>query len=240
MAVMSAMKDLSANSMQGFYLRMPLSPPLGGMAMTRKILITATALLIAAPLLAQAQSFRCVGNDGRKYYGSTIPQECLGQPVEQLNKEGMVIKRIDPAGAQKARAAKAEEEAKKREAEAAAKEQSRRNRALLATYSSERDIEVARERALADNAKQAQEVEARIAAIRKRQAGYDKELEFYKGNNKPPEKLAEDMQSAEMELKSQQELLETKKRDAETINAKYDADKKRYLELTRGGDGSRR
>ncbi len=208
--------------------------------MTRKILIIAAALLIAAPFLAQAQSFRCVGKDGRRYYGSTIPQECLGQPVEQLNKEGMVIKRMDPEAGERDRAAKEAEAAKKREAEAAAREQSRRNRALLATYSSERDIEVARERALADNAKQAQEVENRIAAIRKRQAGYDKELEFYKGKNKPPEKLAEDMQGAEQEIKEQQQQLETKKRDAEAINAKYDTDKKRYLELTRGGNASRR
>lgn len=207
--------------------------------MTCKILITATALLLAAPFLAQAQSFRCVGKDGRKYYGSTIPSECLGVPVEQLNKEGMVIKRIDPEGDEKARAAKAAGDAKKREQAAAAKEQSRRNRALLATYSNERDIEVARERALADNAKATQEVETRIAEIRKRQAGYQKELEFYKGKNKAPEKLADDMQNAEMELKAQQELLETKKRDAETINAKYDADKKRYLELTGGGSSRR-
>ena len=208
--------------------------------MTRKILITATALLVAAPLLAQAQSFRCVGKDGRQYYGSTIPPECVGVLVEQLNKQGMVIKRIDPEGAEKARAAKEAEAAKKREMEAAAKEEMRRNRALLATYSNERDIEVARSRALAGNAKAAEEVETRIAAIRKRQAGYDKELEFYKGKNKPPAKLADDMQNAEMELKVQQELLEAKKRDAESINAKYDADKKRYLELTRGGGASRR
>jgi len=208
--------------------------------MTRKILITATVLLIAAPLLAQAQSFRCVGKDGRTYYGSTIPHECLGRLVEQLNAQGLVIKRIDPEGAEKERVEKAAEAARKREAEAAAKEQSRRNRALLATYSSERDIEAARSRALADNAKALQEVESRIEAIRKRQAGYDKELEFYTGKNKPPAKLAEDMQSAEMELKLQQEVLETKKRDVESINAKYDADKKRYLELTRGDSASRR
>ncbi len=209
--------------------------------MTRKIIVAATALLVAAPLLAQAQSFRCVGKDGRRYYGSTIPQECIGEPIEQLNKEGLVIKRIDPEASEKERVAKEAEAAKKREAEAAAREQSRRNRALLATYSSERDIEIARERALADNAKQAQEVEKRIADLRKRQAAYDKELEFYKGKNKPPEKLADDMQGTAQEIKEQQQMLEAKKRDAEAINTKYDADKKRYLELTRGtGAPSRR
>jgi hypothetical protein len=210
------------------------------MAMKRKALIVATAFLVAAPLLAQGQSFRCIAKDGRTYYGSTIPRECLGQLVEQLNSQGLVIKRIDPEGDEKSRAAKAAEEAKKREAAAAAKDEARRNRALLATYASEHDIEIARARALADNAKVSQEVETRIAAIRKRREGYDKELEFYKGKNNPPAKLAEDMKNAELELKLQEELLETKKRDADTINAKYDADRKRYLELTRGAAASRR
>ena len=208
--------------------------------MASRILITAAALLIAAPPIAEAQSFRCVGKDGRKYYGSTIPQQCYGLPVEQLNSQGMVIRRIDPEGEEKERLAKEAEAAKKREAAAAAKETARRNRALLATYSSERDIELARERAIADNTKAVQEVESRIAAIRKRQAGYDRELEFYKGKNKPPAKLAEDMNSAQMELKAQEQALEAKKRDIEGINAKYDADKKRYLELTRGASASRR
>ena len=208
--------------------------------MARKILVTAAALLVAAPLIAQAQSFRCVGKDGKTYYGSTIPTECLGQPIEQLNRQGMVIKRIDPEGDEKARAAKEAAAAKKREADAVAMERARRNRALLATYANERDIEVARERALVDNKKAVEEVEQRIAAIRKRQAGYEKELDFYKGKNKPPAKLADDMQNAEMELKMQQELLEAKKRDAEGINAKYDDDKKRYLEITRGGSSASR
>lgn len=202
--------------------------------------LLAAALLAAAPLVAEAQSFRCVGKDGRKYYGSTIPPECLGLPIEQLNRQGMVIKRIDPEGSERERLAREEAAAKKREEDAAAREISRRNRALLATYTSERDIEDARGRALAENSKAVKELESRMAAIRKRQAAHDTELEFYKGNNKPPARLADEIRSAEMELKAQQGLLEAKKRDVDAINAKYDADKNRYIELTGGATASRR
>lgn len=200
--------------------------------MASRILVTA-AVLMLAPLGADAQSFRCVGKDGKRYYGSVIPHECVGQLVEQLNSQGMVIKRIDPEGSEKERLAKEAEAAKKREDDAAAKEAARRSRALLATYTSEKDIEEARARALADNQKAIKEVEGRIEAIRKRQGSYEKELEFYKGKNQPPAKLAEDMKSAEDDLKVQQELLAAKKREVEGINAKYDEDKKRYAELTR-------
>lgn len=195
-------------------------------------LVTA-AVLMLAPLAADAQAYRCVGKDGKRYYGSIVPQECAGRPVEQLSPQGMVIKRIDPEGSEKERLAKEAEAAKKREDDAAAKEAARRNRALLATYASESDIEEARSRALADNQKAVDEAESRIAAIRKRQTGFEKELEFYQGRNKPPAKLADDMKSAEDDLKAAQDSLAAKQKEVEGINAKYDEDRKRYSELTK-------
>src|SRR5258708_3618263 len=51
-----------------------------GDAMALKYLLLAAALALA-PLAAHAQStYRCVSKDGKKYYGSTIPQHTLGQP----------------------------------------------------------------------------------------------------------------------------------------------------------------
>jgi Domain of unknown function (DUF4124) len=198
---------------------------------------TILAALMMTPLAAQAQiTYRCTGMDGKKYYGSTIPMQCMGHPVEQLNAQGMVVRRIDPEGEQKEREAKAAAAAKLKDEENANREESRRNRALLATYTSERDIEDARTRALEDNRNAIQQVETRIDALKKRRAGYDKELEFYqdkKGNTKPPAKLLEDIDGVEGDLKVQQGLLAAKKNEVDAINAKYDQDKKRFIQLTR-------
>jgi len=192
------------------------------------------ALLAAAPLAAQAQSYRCIAKDGKRYYGSIIPAECFGRPVEQLNAQGMVVKRIDPEGSEKERLAKEAAEARKRQEDAAAQELARRNRALLATYTSEKDIEDARARALAENSKAVRETEDRIESIRKQQAGYEKELELHKGKNSAaPAQLRDDIKSAEDDLKAQLLLLETRKRDTDTINARYDDDKRRYSQITR-------
>jgi hypothetical protein len=198
-----------------------------------KILMLAAGL--AVPLTAQAQAamYRCVSKDGKRYYQATIPMECAGQPIEQLNKQGMVVRRIDPEGDEKARQDKAAADAKKREEDLATREDSRRNRALLATYTSERDIEDARTRALADNQKAVSEVQTKIDAIRKRRTGYDKELEFYKGKE-PPAVLTANIKNTEIDLKAQEELMAAKKKEVVTINSKYDEDKKRYLELTKG------
>jgi Domain of unknown function (DUF4124) len=198
---------------------------------------TMLAALMIAPLAAQAQvTYRCTGTDGKRYYGSTIPMQCVGRVVEQLNAQGLVVRRIDPDGEEKEREAKAAAAAKAKDEEAATREESRRNRALLATYTSERDIEDARARALADHRSAVQDVEAKIDALKKRRAGYDKELEFYqdkKGGAKPPAKLVDDINAVELDLKAQQDLLMAKKKDVEVINARYDQDKKRYIQLTR-------
>jgi len=209
-----------------------------------------SAVALLCPAFAQqTYTYRCTTADGKKYYGETIPTQCLGQPIEQLSPSGTVMRRIDPEGEEKARKAKEAEAAKKREEEVLLREQSRRNRALLATYASERDIDEARVRALAENQKAIKEVEVRIADIKKRQAAYNKEMEFYaegaaksdakkkssapvKAGPKPPPKLVEDMRNAETDLKAQESLLAAKQKDVDNINAKYDEDKKRYSELT--------
>jgi hypothetical protein len=195
-------------------------------------IVALLAALTLAPLAADAESYRCVSKDGKRFYGSTIPAECHGRPVEELNAQGMVVKRIDPVAAEHERRAKEATDAKKREAEAAAREASRRNQALLATYTSEKDIDDARARALAENSNATQDVESRIEAIRTRQAAYEKELEFYKGKDETPVKLRDDIKNAAEELKAQEQLLEVRKREVQSINARYDDDKKRYAALT--------
>ncbi len=199
--------------------------------MKTRMLATATAALMLAPLASDAQSYRCVSQDGKRYYGSTVPRQCIGRPVEELNAQGLVVKRIDPEGSEKERAAKEAREAKQREELSAQREAARRNRALLATYTSVEDIEDAHKRALADNQKSILEVQGRIDRIRQRQADYEKELEPYKGNGNPPARLAEDIRSAESDLKYHEQVLAAKRKEEESINARYSSDRKRYAEL---------
>lgn len=200
-----------------------------------KILTAAIAAgLLLAPLAAGAQSYRCIGKDGKKYYGQAMPPQCIGQPIEELNAQGMVVKRIDAAASAAEREKKAAEDNERKKREAIAKEEGRRNRALLATYTSEKDIEQARSRALKDNEAAVADIERRIGGLKKRQDELKKELEFFSGKNAPPAKLQQDIKSSEFDIATQQDLLGRKKKEVEQINARYDDDKKRYNELTKG------
>jgi len=203
--------------------------------MLRALIGVAVALSLTTPGLLHAQIIKCVGKDGKTYIGQTLPPQCQGQALEQMNKQGMVVKRQDAAMTPEQRAAKEVELKVAKEKEAAAKEDARKNKALLSTYGNEKDIEVARERALKDNGIAVKQTEDKIAQIDKRAATLKKELEFFQGKNKPPAKLTQDIESTESDRKAQVGLLNAKKKEVEVINAKYDEDKRRYLELTRGG-----
>lgn len=201
--------------------------------MTPKLALVA-ATLVLLPLAAGAQSYRCVGKDGKKYYGSVVPEQCLGMPVEQLNKQGMVTRRFDAQASAAERAKKEAEKEEIKKREAISREEGRRNRALLATYTSEKDIESARSRALQDNQVAVKDIERRIAALHQQKAELSKELDSFKGDNKPPATLRNRLRNLDIDLKAQDGLLAAKQKEVATINAKYDSDKKRYLELTRG------
>ena len=201
--------------------------------MNPKIALLAATLALL-PFAADAQSYRCVGKDGKKYYGQSLPPQCLGQPAEQLNAQGMVIKRIDPQASAAERERKVAEDEERKKREAVSKEEGRRNRALLATYTSDKDIEQARARALTENEGAIKDIERRIGALKKRQDDLKKELDFFQGKNKPPVKLEQDIKNNEFDVKTQQDLLVGKKKDVDSINARYNDDKRRYNELTKG------
>ncbi|MEW6688092.1 MAG: DUF4124 domain-containing protein [Pseudomonadota bacterium] len=195
---------------------------------------TALAIaLLALPLAAGAQTYRCVGKDGKKYYGQSVPPQCLGQPVEQLNAQGRVVKRFDAAATAAEREKKAAEDVERKKREAISKEEGRRNRALLATYTSEKDIEQARARALRENELAMADIEKRIAGLKQKQETLKKKMGESKDKAETG-RMQQDIKNADFDIKTQEQLLETKKKEVAAINARYDDDKRRYVELTKG------
>jgi len=191
-------------------------------------------------LQKQVRSYRCVTKAGRKFYGSTVPPQCAGELVEALSQQGTVLFRIDPpltAEQKAAQAAAAQKDAAqieaKREAEAAALVQKRRDQALLQTYASEKDIEGVRQRALADNRAAAAQVEARIAQLRQRQDKFAREAAKYsKGSETAPAQFEQDVRAVAYDLSLQEQLLESRRKEAAAINARYDEEIRKYRLLT--------
>jgi uncharacterized protein DUF4124 len=193
-------------------------------------------LLSAAFASAQAQQtpqrmYKCVDAKGKVYYTQVPPRECLGRETQELNKSGTVLRRNEPPPSA-AEAQKRDAEAKKKaEENERLREERRKNTALLNTYSSEKDIEDARQRALKEAQSAIEDTEKTIAGAQKRRTELEQEKEFYV--KKPmPGKLKQEIANNEIVIKNQTALLEAKKREIGVINGKYDEDKRRYVELT--------
>jgi chromosome segregation ATPase len=202
--------------------------------MRSQALMFLLSFTVLAPALAQQapqRMYKCTDARGHVYYTQVPPRECLGRDTQELNKSGTVVRKnerpLTPAEIQ----ARESERKKKAETDERAKEERRKNTALLNTYSSEKDIEDQRSRALKEAQDAIQATERTIAGAQKRQKELDAEKEFY--IKKPmPFKLKNEIANLDVEIKNQTALLEAKKRELSTINAKYDEDKRRYVELT--------
>ena len=208
---------------------------------SRTLMLLCSTLLAVAPAAAQERMYKCVDARGKVYYTQVPPPECLGRDTQELNKSGTLIRKnpavipLTPAQEQ----ARETERKKKIEEEERSKEERRKNLALLNTYSSEKDIEDARARALKEAQGAIEDTERSITGAEKRRQELESEKEFYV--KKPmPFKLKQEITNNEITIRNQTVLLDEKKKEISTINAKYDEDRRRYIELTSGKGAAQR
>jgi len=200
--------------------------------MTNPGLLIALVVGLAFSLPASAKMYKWVDDKGTTHYGETIPPEYAGKDRTELNKAGREVNKKEILTPEE-RAAKEQADAEKRNAAEAALEQKRRDKALVNTYSNSREIDLARNRNL-------QQVEARINSINSRiKMATDNLLALQneadsrtKANHKVPVSLQEDLQEAQVRLTRLQKELEKFKAEKAAVEARYDADKVRYKELT--------
>jgi hypothetical protein len=204
--------------------------------MPSKLILLLCAAALAGPAAAQ-KLYKYTDANGKVVYTDKMPSESAGKPNEQLNRQGAVTKRNEGAPTPEQLAAKEAERKRKLDEEVAAKEEKRKNMALLNTYSAEQDISEARARALKANADAVEEARQKLAEVQKRQKELATEAEFFK--KKPmPAQLKQDIQVNEASILSHTELLDKKKKEIEVINAKYDEDLRRYRELVKTGQAT--
>lgn len=195
-------------------------------------LFIALAAGIALSFPATAKLYKWVDENGTTHYSETIPPKYADKDRAELNKTGRVIKQQEVLTPEERRAKK-EADALKREEEEAAREQRRYDNALVSTYSNVDEIELARTRNL-------QQVEARINSINSQVKSandnllsFQKEVDRYNAAGKKiPVSLRDDLQESQSRLDTLQQDLKNAKAEKAALDARYDADKARYKELT--------
>jgi hypothetical protein len=196
-----------------------------------KLLVALIAGLFFS-LPAAAKMYKWVDDQGVTHYGETIPPEYADKDRSELNKTGRTINKKTTLSPEERRA-KEEADAKKRGDAEAALESKRRDKALVNTYSSPAEIDLARKRNLQQVDARVNGIGSQVKIVNDSLLGLQKEAEGYKqAGKKLPKSLQEDMDETQVRLTKLQQDLDKTKADKAAMEARYDADKARYKELT--------
>lgn len=194
----------------------------------------AIVALAVAAAPTSATVFVCTTADGRTITGDRPPAECADVPIRELRADGLVRRVIEPPLTEEQRRARAEQArlAKQRHDEKRA--QARQDIALLETYASEADIEVARKTALASRQAMIDRSRKRLETFAVERKKLDEETEFYV-NRKLPLKLEQAIEANESLVQAEQRLIVEMQADITRINKRFDDEAGRYRELREAG-----
>jgi hypothetical protein len=192
--------------------------------------LLALALLLAGVDEARAAMYKWVDEKGVVHYTDKMPHEAVDNASVELNKQGIPVKKTDKALTPEQRQALEQEAERKREAARAQEEIARRDRALVASYTSEAEIDLARNRSLQTINNVILSAQAFSGQLNKRKA--DVEAKKAESQGKPVVAVLDrELESIDLELARQADVIAQKQRETAAIMARYDADKQRWREL---------
>jgi hypothetical protein len=192
-------------------------------------LFVGAALLVASGT-TRAATYKWVDEKGVVHYTDKIPPEAVDKASIELNKQGVPVNRTEKALTPEQRRANEQEAVKAKEAARAQEEIDRRDRALVSSYTSEAEIDLARNRSLQTINNVISSSQAFSEQLTKRKV--DVEEKKAQSAGKPVVAVLDrELESIETELARQADLIAQKQKEVVTITAKYDADKQRWREL---------
>jgi len=190
----------------------------------------AFALLVAGAGEARAAMYKWVDEKGVVHYTDKMPPEAVDKASVELNKQGIPVKKTDKALTPEQRQALEQEAERKREAARAQEEIARRDRALVSSYTNEAEIDLARNRSMQTINNVILSAQAFSEQLAKRKV--DVEARKAESQGKPVVAVLDrELESIELELARQADVIAQKQRETTAITAKYDADKQRWREL---------
>jgi hypothetical protein len=196
-------------------------------------LFVALATLLPVSLPASAAGiFCCLDERSKQVCGDVLPPACYGRAYRELGANGMTLREVEAPLTEAQKAQRLAEEKRKKKEEDAAREQHRLDQALLQTYGTVEDIELMRKRAEADVITSIKAAMVKIDEAKQRRKKFEDEAEFYKKRTLPPE-VDKGLKDADYEIQAQENLIASKQKEFDIIKAKYDDDKRRYLEVKR-------
>lgn len=188
-------------------------------------------IVVVFSTAVEAKLYKWVDDKGATHYGEVMPPEYTNKSNVLLNDKGRLIKRNEEVNNTERRANE-EDEAKKRIDNEAKIELSRKDKALLNTFSNEKEIDLARDRNLHQVESLISSIQSLQRSARESLKNYQQEAEGIKrAGRKLPVSLQADITEGENKLAKLQLDLVKAQEKAASVKASYEADKMRLREL---------
>ena len=181
----------------------------------------------------QKKLYRWVDKNGQVHYGDSVPAEYAEQDRDVLNKQGVAVSREEGTITPEEAAAKAAED------KAARDEQKRklRDRVLLQTYQSTKELETLRDNRLDLVDAQLTIQEQSLSNLRAQRKQIERQAKRFAPMNQEagaapmPDEVIADLERSANDIQTQEANLERRRQERENIRLTFEADIKRYEEL---------
>jgi hypothetical protein len=189
-----------------------------------RIAVAMLIALLAVPALAQTKGaqrmYKCVDEKGKVFYSDSPASDC--NKGTEMTKHGVVVHKPEKVVATPAKV-------QKKTVPAVGE---RRDRALMATYTREEEIDAARDRSLEMPNQALKASEARLEKTNQELFALKKQADTLASQQKtlPPD-LLEDVNARQKQVTALEAEVAQKKAQTEAIRARYEADKVRFREL---------
>jgi Domain of unknown function (DUF4124) len=187
------------------------------------------ALAFAASAAKPATTYKWVDEDGKVHYSDKAPPE-TPKGATVLDKQARPVKQIDAPLTPEQMKAKADEDEREKATAKARDDQARKDRALMASYTSENEIDLARNRAVSTLEAQIKSAQIFTEDLTKHQKLLAVRKANYAGKPVPVE-LERESAGVDEELSRQNILIRQKQEELAMVTAKYDTIKQRWREI---------
>ncbi len=198
----------------------------------RFALLTLSAVILFNPFVAQAKMYKWVDEEGNMHFGDRIPPKYLVKEHEELNERGITMKHRQAAKTAEQKEEEKLLEKERKHAEVIAKKQNRRDRVLLDTYTTERDLILARDSRLDATDSQIQLAESIIKDSNVKIASMEEQVARIKASNRDvPPGLFQRIDNEKQQVEVQTEVMGKHKVRRDEIAMQFNGYIKRFNTL---------
>lgn len=195
-------------------------------------LFALSAVLMSCAFSAQAKMYKWVDENGQMHFGDRIPPKYLVKEHEELNEQGVTTKVREAAKTPEEKAEEKRLERERKKAEIIEKRKKARDRVLLDTYTTERDLIVARDSRMDAVNSQIKLAETIISDSNKKIESMEKQVTEIKASNREvPIDLYNRIDREKQQVAVQSKVMENHIKRSEEISEQFNGYIERFKVL---------